>query len=167
MLQHTRTPAAPAPLFYCSPDSPLPRGCALRESGAVDPQVLVPPFTLAGNELGAVAAINRQFARAQGGNTLAAGQQWGRSIVWASRVPPPLMAAVWRLLLHGLVAWLCSLAINMAGAGAGASLSAVGAGVRGRARRQEWPAEHLRFPLIWDAPTGQSAAWCTCVETRP
>ena len=30
----------------------------MRESGAVDPQVLVPPFRLARKELGAVAAID-------------------------------------------------------------------------------------------------------------
>jgi len=55
----------------------------------------------------------------------------------------------------------------MAGAGAGASLGAVGTVVRGRAPRQERPAERLRFPLVWDASTGQCVAWCACVETRP
>ena len=45
-------------------------------------------------------------------------------------------------------------------------MGAMGAGVRGRARRQERPAERLRFPLVWDASTDQSAAWCACVETR-
>ena len=132
-LQHTRTPAARAPLISRSLYSPLPHGCALRESGAVDPQVLVPPFLLAGKESGAVAAIDQQCARALGGNTRAPGQQWGRSIVWASSVVLPLMAAVWRLLLHGLEAWLGSLAINMAGSDAGASLGAMGADMQGRA----------------------------------
>jgi hypothetical protein len=45
---------------------------------------------------------------------------------------------VWRLLLvlHGVVAWLCSMAISMAGADAWASFGPMGAAVRGRARRQ-------------------------------
>ena len=115
----------------------------MKEVGAVDPQVPAPPFRLAGKELAAVTPIDRQCARAVGGNARAAGQQWGRSTVWALRVLPPLMAAVWRLLLHGSVAWLCSLAVGMASAGAGASLGAKQAAVRGRERRQERPAELL------------------------
>ena len=129
--------------------------------------MLVPSFTLAGKELGAVAAINWQPARALGGNAWAAGQQWGRSIVWSPRVLWPLVAAVCCLLLHDLVTWICSLAVGMAGAGAGASLSAMWAAVRRRARRQERPAEFPQFRLIWGALTGQSAAWCARVETRP
>ena len=83
----------------------MPHVRTLRESDGVDPQVLVPPFNLAGKELGAVAAINRQTARALGGNARAAGQQWGRSIVWAPRVVLPLVVAVWRLPpWHDLVA---------------------------------------------------------------
>ena len=101
----------------------------MRESGAFDPQVLVPPFRLARKELGAVAAIDCQVARAVGGDARAAGQQWGRFLVWASRTPPPLVVAVWRLILHGSVAWLCSLAVGMASAGAGASVGAKQAAV--------------------------------------
>ena len=71
--------------------------------------MLVPPFRLARKELGAVAAIAWQFARAVGGDARAAGQQWGRFLVWASRMPPPLVTAVWRLLLHGSVAFGCAL----------------------------------------------------------
>eukprot|EP00322_Chrysochromulina_rotalis_P017831 CAMPEP_0115848966 /NCGR_PEP_ID=MMETSP0287-20121206/11203_1 /TAXON_ID=412157 /ORGANISM="Chrysochromulina rotalis, Strain UIO044" /LENGTH=63 /DNA_ID=CAMNT_0003302913 /DNA_START=261 /DNA_END=453 /DNA_ORIENTATION=+ len=39
-------------------DSLLLGGCALRESGDVDPQLLVPPFKLAGKKLAAVAAFD-------------------------------------------------------------------------------------------------------------
>uniref|UniRef100_A0A7S2B7T0 Uncharacterized protein n=1 Tax=Haptolina brevifila TaxID=156173 RepID=A0A7S2B7T0_9EUKA len=46
-------------------------------------------------------------------------------------------------------------------------MGAMGAAVRGRARRQEQLAELLHFQLIRGAPTGQSAAWCTRVEIRP
>ena len=145
----------------------MPHECALRESGSVAVQVLVPPLVLAGKELGAITAIDWQSARALGGNQRAAGQQWGRSTVWSPHVPPPLMAAVWRLRLHGLVALLCSLAINIAGVGARASFRAMGADVRGRARRQDRLAGRHQFRLIRDAPTGQSAAWCARVETRP
>jgi len=99
------------------------------------------------------------------------GQQWGRSIVWASSVVLPLMAAVWRLLLYmawwlGLALWLDSLAINTAGSGVEASLGAMGADVRGRALRQERPAERLRFPFLWDVLTDRCAARCTRVEAR-
>jgi hypothetical protein len=125
----------------------------LRESGVVDPKLLVPPFAFAGKELGAFDVIDRQFARAVGGNVRAAGQLWGRSTVWSSRMPPPLVAAVWRLLPHGLVAWLCSLAVSMADADAWASLGALVAAVRGRPRRQERLAKLLKFRLIWDALT--------------
>ena len=138
----------------------------MRESGVVDPKLLVPPFAFAGKELGAVAAIDRQFARAVGGNVRAARQLWGRSTVWSSRMPPPLVAAVWRLLSHELVEGLSSLAVIMAGAGAAASLGASEAAIRGCARRQDPPADLLRIRLIWVAPTDQSAAWCTCVEIR-
>ena len=138
----------------------------MRESGGVDPQVLVPPFNLAGKELGAVAAINRQTARALGGNARAAGQQWGRSIVWAPRVVLPLVVAVWRLPPHDLVGLLFSQVASMAGFGARASLGAMEAVVRGRARRQERSAELLQLRLIWDVLTNRSAAWCTCVEAR-
>ena len=62
---------------------------------------------------------------------------------------------------------MCSLAIGMAGAAAWASLGAMGAAVRGRGRRQERLAELLQFQLIRGAPTGQSMAWCTRVESSP
>ena len=117
----------------------------MRESGGVDPQVLVPPFNLAGKELGAVAAINRQTARALGGNARAAGQQWGRSIVWAPRVVLPLVVAVWRLPPHDLVALLFSLVVSMAGSGARASVGAMEGVVRGRARRQERSPSSFNF----------------------
>jgi hypothetical protein len=139
----------------------------LQESAGVVPQLLVPPFKLAGKEFGAVAAIDRQSARALGGDARADGQQWGRSIVWAPRVPPPLMAAVWRLLSLDFVEGLCSLSISMAGAGARASFGAMGAAMGGRSPPQERSAKLLQFRLIWDTPTDQSAAWCARVETRP
>jgi hypothetical protein len=63
-------------------------------SGSVDPQVLVPPFNLTGNELGPVTAIDWRCARALGGNMRAAGQQWGRSIVWSPCAPPLAMADI-------------------------------------------------------------------------
>jgi len=134
--------------------------------GAVDPQVLVPPFRLARKELGAVVPIAWQFARAVCGDARAAGQQWGRSTVWTLRMLPLLVAAVWRLLLHGLAAWLCSLAIGMAGDGVWGSLGAMETTVRGCSQRQERSAELLRFGLIWDALTDRSAAWCARVEVR-
>ena len=39
--------------------------------------------------------------------------------------------------------------------------------MKGRVRRQERSDEFLQFRLIWGVPTGQSAAWCARVETRP
>ena len=39
--------------------------------------------------------------------------------------------------------------------------------MKGRERQQERSDEVLQFRLIWGAPTGQSAAWCARVETRP
>jgi len=128
--------------------------------------VRVPPFKLAGKELAAVAPIDRQYARALGGNARVAGQQWGRSTVWTLRVLPPLVAAIWRLLLHGLVAFLCFLAVSMAGVGAWGSLGSMETTVRGCAQRQERSAELLRSRLIWDALTDRSAAWCARVEAR-
>ena len=130
----------------------------MREVGAVDPQVRVPPFKLAGKELAAVAPIDRQCARALGGNARAAGQQWDRSTIWTLRMLPLLVAAIWRLLLHGLVALLCFLAVSMAGGGAWGSWGAMETTVRGCSQRQERSAELLRFGLIWDALTDRSAA---------
>ena len=128
--------------------------------------MLVPPFRLARKELGAVVPIAWQFARAVGGDARAAGQQWGRSTAWTLRMLPLLVAAVWRLLLHGLAAWLCSLAIGMAGDGVWGSLGAMETTVRGCSQRQERSAELLRFGLIWDVLTDRSAAWCARVEVR-
>ena len=128
--------------------------------------MLVPPFNLEGKELGAVAAIDWQPARALGGNARAAGQQLGRVIVWAPRVVLPLVVAVWRLPPRGLVALLSSLVVSTAGSGAQASLGSMETVVRGHERRQERSAELLQFRLIWDVLTDRSAAWCTCVETR-
>ena len=118
----------------------------------------VPPFKLAGKELAAVVPIDRQCARALGGNARAAGQQWDRSTIWTLRMLPLLVAAIWRLLLHGLVAFLCFLAVSMAGGGAWGSLGAMETTVRGCSQRQERSAELLRFGLIWDALTDRSAA---------
>jgi hypothetical protein len=138
----------------------------VREVGAVDPQVRVPPFKLAGKEFAAVAPIDWQCARALGGNARVAGQQWDRSNVWTLRMLPLLVAAIWRLLLHGLVALLCFLAVSMAGGGAWRSVGAMETTVRGCSQRQERSAELLRFGLIWDALTDRSAAWCARVEVR-
>jgi hypothetical protein len=135
-------------------------------SGGFDPQVLVPPFILAGKELAAVAAIDGQSARALGGNHQADGQHWGCLVVWSPRVPPPLAAAIWRLLLHDLVVWLCSLAVSMAGAGAWASLGAMEGAVPGRCGDRSGPPSTFNFHSSWDVPTDQCATWCTCVETR-
>ena len=110
----------------------------------------VPPFKLAGKEFAAVAPIDWQCARALGGNARVAGQQWDRSNVWTLRMLPLLVAAIWRLLLHGLVALLCFLAVSMAGGGAWRSVGAMETTVR----------------LIWDALTDRSAAWCARVEVR-
>ena len=110
----------------------MPHGCVLRESGSVDPQVLVPPFNLTGNELGPVTAIDWRCARALGGNMRAAGQQWGRSTVWSPCAPPLAVADIWRLLPRDLVAGLSSLAVCMAGPGARASLGAMETAVGGR-----------------------------------
>ena len=95
------------------------------------PQVLVPSFELAGKEHGAVDPIDRQCARAPGGDARAAGRPWSRSVVWSLRVLPPLVAAVWRLQVHGLVAWLCCLAVSMAGPDAWASMGAMEAAAGG------------------------------------
>ena len=109
------------------------------------PQVLVSSFELAGKEHGAVDPIDRQCVRAPGGDARAAGRPWSRSVVWSLRVLPPLVAAVWRLQVHGLVAWLCCLAVSMACADAWASLGAVEAAVRGCRKRQERVAQALQF----------------------
>ena len=126
----------------------------------------VPPFKFTGKELAAVTSINRQHARASGGNSQVAGQQWGCTTVWTLRLLPPLVAAIWRLLLCGLVALDCFLAVGMAGVGAWVSLGAMKITVRGCAQRQERSTELLQFRLIWDALTDRSAAWCVRVEAR-
>eukprot|EP00966_Prymnesium_polylepis_P168939 3905817-Prymnesium_polylepis.1 len=107
MLQHSRTPAAPAPLPSHSSDPPLPHGCTLRAIGAADLQ-----------ELGTVAAIDLQTARAIGDDARTAGQEWGRSTVWPPPAPLPPAAAAGRLLPDDLVEGLLSLTATMAGAGA-------------------------------------------------
>ena len=105
----------------------------------------------------------RLAIRSVGGDARAAGQQWGRSTVWTLRMLPLLVAAIWRLLLHGLVVLLCFLAVSMAAAGGWGSLGAMETTVRGCSQRQERSAELLRFGLIWDALTDRSAAWCAHV----
>ena len=136
----------------------------MRESGVVDPQVLVPPFRLPGKELAGVAAIDEQPARALGDDQRAAEQQWGRSTICSPRALPLLVADVWRLLSLDFVEGLCSLAVGMASAGARASCGAMEAAVRGRERRQQRSTELIQFRLIWDVLTDRSAAWYTCVE---
>jgi hypothetical protein len=161
---HLNACGKPALLPSRSSNSSLTHGSTLRESDGVDPQLLLPPFKVAGKELGAVAAIDRQSARALGGDARADGQQWGRSTVWAPRVLPPLMAAVWRLQQHGLVVWLCSMAIAMAGSGAWTRLGAVRTAVR--ARRQERPAELLQFRQCGDNFDSDNFDNFDSVETR-
>ena len=123
----------------------MPHGCVLRESGSVDPQVLVPPFNLTGNELGPVTAIDWRCARALGGNMRAAGQQWGRSSVWSPCTPPLSMTDIWRMLPHDLVAGLNFLAVSMTGTGARSSLGAMETAVGGRKHRQKRSAELLQI----------------------
>jgi hypothetical protein len=76
------------------------------------------------------------------------------------------VAAVWRLLLHGLVARLCSLAVGLAGAGARTSVGSMEAAVRGRERRQGRSVKLLRFQLIQGACDWPICGMCRHVETR-